>query len=370
MGKRTNTAVWMDKYNRWQIKVQKDGERKTFTSSKQGIKGKRECHAKADAWLDEGIDKGNERLSKLYQEWLEELKEIAGTSHWKQYDYFGRIYIIPQKGNKRIYNVNEQDLQDVILLANKTGNNGQGLAYKTLLDIRNCLVAFIKYCRKNKATTLFPESLKIPKDAPKREKRILQPDDLKKLFAHDTNYYRGKEIGEWYIYAFRFAVATGLRPGEVLGLRSIDIKDNQCSVCQSMNAYNEITDGKNANAKRTFILPKTAMDIIKKQKAMLTGARIISPYVFPDEEGQQSKQRSYYKHWLRYRKAWGITTTTLYEMRHTWFSINKTLPPELVKAMGGHGQDFDTFGWYGHSVEGEPELTASLIEQNLAKILK
>ena len=39
MGKRTNTAVWLDKYGRWQIKVQKDGQRRTFTSSKPGRTG-------------------------------------------------------------------------------------------------------------------------------------------------------------------------------------------------------------------------------------------------------------------------------------------------------------------------------------------
>lgn len=56
MGKRTNTAVWMEKQNRWQVKVQKNGERKTFTSSKPGRVGQREANAKADAWLDEGVE--------------------------------------------------------------------------------------------------------------------------------------------------------------------------------------------------------------------------------------------------------------------------------------------------------------------------
>jgi hypothetical protein len=55
MGKRTNTAVWLPKYNRWQVKVQQDGVRRTFTSSKPGRTGQREANAKADAWLDQGI---------------------------------------------------------------------------------------------------------------------------------------------------------------------------------------------------------------------------------------------------------------------------------------------------------------------------
>ena len=53
--KRTNTAKWVESAQRWQINVQKDGVRKTFTSARPGRTGQREANAKADAWLDEGL---------------------------------------------------------------------------------------------------------------------------------------------------------------------------------------------------------------------------------------------------------------------------------------------------------------------------
>ena len=56
MGKRTNTAVWEEKYQRWRIAVQKDGVRKQFYSSTPGRTGQREANAKADQWLDTGTD--------------------------------------------------------------------------------------------------------------------------------------------------------------------------------------------------------------------------------------------------------------------------------------------------------------------------
>ena len=37
--KRTNTAKWIESAHRWQINVQKDGVRKTFTSAKPGRTG-------------------------------------------------------------------------------------------------------------------------------------------------------------------------------------------------------------------------------------------------------------------------------------------------------------------------------------------
>ena len=66
--KRTNTAVWLEKYQRWQINVQKDGVRKSFSSYKPGRTGQREANAKADAWLDDGIETSNKRIDALLDE--------------------------------------------------------------------------------------------------------------------------------------------------------------------------------------------------------------------------------------------------------------------------------------------------------------
>lgn len=65
MGKRTNTAVWSDKYKRWQVNVQQDGKRRSFYSSTPGRKGQREANAKADAWLDNGIENTSTRVAAL-----------------------------------------------------------------------------------------------------------------------------------------------------------------------------------------------------------------------------------------------------------------------------------------------------------------
>ena len=56
------------------------------------------------------------------------------------------------------------------------------------------------------------------------KRTILQPTALKVLFSVNTRtYYRKAGVGQ-YIYAYRFAVATGLRPGELIGLWYGDIK--------------------------------------------------------------------------------------------------------------------------------------------------
>ncbi len=73
MADRINVPKWLDKYERWQIKVRKDGERKTFTSPIPGRKGQLACQKKADAWLENDIVDGSIRFSVLYDRWIEEL---------------------------------------------------------------------------------------------------------------------------------------------------------------------------------------------------------------------------------------------------------------------------------------------------------
>ncbi len=372
MGLRVNTAVWLEQYQRWQIKVRKDGVRRTFTCPIPGYKGQRECQKKADEWLDEGIISGNTKVTKLFGKWIEELKISTSKSHWLQYERYGTNYILPKIGCKKIGSLSCQDLQDVLIYAHKNGNDKSGLAAKTLQNIRACLVAFMKYARKNQSSKLYPEGLYIPSTAKKSHKDTMQPKDLKTLFSAFQTLKYGKPIDEWYIFAFRFAVVTGLRPGELLALQNsnINLRTRVCNVKGSVNVYGEHTEGKNKNAIRSFVLPQIAVDILKEQRAMLKKTGMISNYVFPGLDGQCSKQSIYSKHWIRYRDANGMGKLSPYELRHTFFSINKSLPVEMVKIIGGHSDSFDTFGTYGHQLNSDAKNAAQLVDKEINKVLK
>lgn len=68
--KRTNTAKWIESAQRWQINVQKDGVRKTFTSAKPGRTGQREANKKADDWLENGLQTRGKTVESAYKEYL------------------------------------------------------------------------------------------------------------------------------------------------------------------------------------------------------------------------------------------------------------------------------------------------------------
>lgn len=357
MGKRTNTAKWDDKHKRWRIDVQLDGVRRSFYSSTPGRTGQREANSKADAWLDDGVQNTKVKVISLYEGFLKGKQASTSRSNWRSIESRWRIHIKPYLGQKKIDRVTENDLQGIINRAYSEHN----LSAKTLRSLRADLVAFCKYCRIERVSTLFPESLIIPAGAKRSQKSIMQPQDLIKLFNIDTTIVRGKKVPEEYIHAYRLEVLTGLRPGELRGLQWADIVGNEIHLKRAINIYGEVTQGKNENAIRAIHLSELALSEIEAQRS-LTGNQ---KFVF-----EISCYNTYRAHWQRYIESNELVYRTPYELRHTFVSIAKQLPEGLVKNLVGHSKSMDTFGVYGHEIEGEAESTAKMVNGLFLNILK
>lgn len=376
MGKRVNTAVWLEKQQRWQIKVQKDGVRKTFTSAKPGRTGQREANRKADLWLDEGISSTTKRCSELWEEFLISVKATAGSSYVEQVEKFGRNYILPVIGVRRIGDLSAGMLQDVLNRAYKEGclnpdgkrKSAGNLSRKTLQGIRGVEMAFVKWARQHQYTSLRPEDeVVVPKGARTKGKRILQPDSLRILLSTDTRVIRGKVETDENIHAYRLAVMTGLRPGELLGLRVGDVAGNRLHLSRAINTLNEETSGKNENALRVLILHPLAVAELKaqlQQRAFEEGGLTEDDPIF-----LLRNEQSLYNYWRLYQRCNGIEPPiSLYELRHTFVSmIEDAVSPAQLRRMVGHSKSMDTFGWYSHAVEGRADAAALAVSAALAE---
>lgn len=364
---RKNEARWIEDRGRWQINVQKNGRRKTFTSYTPGKKGKAEAERKAERWIEDPATAENARVGTLLDEYSKYLTSTTSYSHSRQYNGYIEHHIRPVIGMKRINALTEGDLQDVIDLA----YTKHKLADKTLKNLRACLTNFLKWCRKHGKTRLHPEDITIPRSAKKSEKTILPPEELRILFSSEKTTWRQKETAEFYIHAYRFAVLTGVRPGELRGIKDrSDVRGTKVTIRRSINMYDEFTDGKNENAHRSFRLSPRALAEVEAQRAMLKRYGIVSPYLFPDRDGDFIKYHKFYDAWIRYCKANDITPISLYEMmRHTYVSVNKEMPDALKKPTVGHSRDMDTEGTYGHQIAGDQEKAAEYVERAFDEIL-
>ncbi len=355
MSSRTNTAKWFENENRWKINVQKDGRRRSFYSSTPGRNGQREAHKKADEWLESGVVASNTRVDTLYTQFRAAAGETVGTSFKRQIDYFGSAWILPALGKKKISALCEQDIQSILDKA-----VAAGLSRKTIQGINGMINKFLKYCRRCKATTFRPEEVQIPAAARLKGKTVLQPGDLIKLFNCDTYDYYGQRVKEPYIHAYRFQVLTGLRPGELRGLRPGDVHNRRVDIVRAVNDYGEETRGKNENAVRSFIMSGMA------QREMLAQ---LNEYPATDTVFNLPSSQVYGKHFKRFCNDNGIQHVSPYELRHTFVSVVKRLPAGEVKPLVGHSEDMDTFGVYGHELDGEAEEVSNSVNALFEQIL-
>jgi len=361
---RTNEAVWIESRLRWQINVQKDGERKTFVCSREGKKGKIEAEKKADKWI-ESRQKKDVRFNVLWEDYLKEVKETTSTSNYRKHEQIGRCWLLPDVRHKRLSTITSQDWQRIINKAYK-----KGLAKKTLQNIRASISAIWKYAAKDNRPLVRPFGLTIPKDAPEKERQILQPDNLKTLFSKDTIIKNKKPAHCFFIHAWRFQVLTGMRPGEVAGLKKSDVSNGQLRIRRSINNLQEETPGKNKNARRIMLLTKRAQSVLEDQAEMLKVHGIISPWLFPGEDGEHMDPRHSYRLWRSYRQQNEITSS-LYELRHTMVSVVKSdMPDPLLKMVVGHSKEMDTEGIYAHEVDGDLQRAADILDTTFNKLLQ
>lgn len=367
---RTAEAIWIESRARWQINAQRDGKRKTFTSSTPGRRGKREAEAKADDWLDAG-QPDDMRFDAAWAEYIDYIKRNTSASNYKSINSIGRNWFLDADGatrlsRKRLSHISTKAVQDIITSAGEAG-----LSRRTCKNIRDKIGAFFRYADSRRWEHHVDMSyIQIPTQAKVATRTIVQPEQLKTLFATDQYMDHGVMRPCFYIHAYRFMVVTGYRRGEVCGFRREDYTRPVLTVKRSINELGEETPGKNDNARRANVLSLHAQKILADQEAMLKDLGIISPWLFPAPDGNRLDPTSLYGSWRKgYGKYHGIKVS-LHELRHTFITIAKLEMPEaLLKDIVGHGASMDTFGVYGHQIDGDKQRAADIIDDIFSRII-
>ena len=364
---RASEARWIEKENRWCIQVQSNGIRRRFYSSIAGAKGKVQAERKADEWLSEDAIYGKMTVERAWKGFIEYMHDEDLQTH--QYESIGKVHILPAISRFKVSSLTEFDLQRIL-----TNGYNKGLSQKSLKNIRGCISSFLKYCRMCRYTTLHPENVKINKKAKKPNKKTMQPDEIKVLFSSDRTVWQGKECFDWYVYAYRFQASTGLRPSELLGLKRSDV-DEQNKTITIRGGYlgrGQFSAGKTENATRTICMNDISYTVYKKQIEMLDGNKKVvrkCPYLFPDRDGKICEQRTLLRNFSRYCETNGIQHYTMYELRHTYISVNRYMPEALLKLQVGHSEKMNTRGVYGHEIDGDARRASELSTAAFNEIL-
>lgn len=346
--------------HRWRIRVMREGRSYSFSSSVPGPKGRKEVQKKYDNWYY-GEGSGEKSVLTVSTEFLEDVKARCGADSpsYEQYECYIRLYIVPRCGQKKICKMTLRDWQSVL---NEAQGRKKALSEKTLKNLRGIIMGIIKFGYEDYQCELLRGDLYIPKGHSKKEKEILQKDDIRRLLEPSRL---------WYHPLFCFLLLTGMRPGEALGLKVSDISQDRLIIRRAINARGKITDGKNDNARRVIPIGELASGILRKTIQRNEEHNLRTEWIFCSPDGSQGKQNGMRKHWAKLKTERELPGT-VYSLRHTFISMMKNvLPEQSIKDIVGHSVNMDTFGTYGHIMEGDARRSAEVIDltfgQNLGQ---
>lgn len=358
--KRRAEAYWLEKTKRWQINVQKQGERKTFNSSTPGKKGKHECEEKADKWLVRF--ETEQRFEDAFAGFMEDKKETTAETTYKQYETIARKYLLPAiSGKKHLSDISTWHWQKILDNA-----SAEGKSENTIKMIKGFIVDFVSFClrRKYAINRLEQGELQIRNAKGAKEKTAYDADEIKKLLSPELDDC-------WEINAFRFMLFTGLRRGETVALRwcDVDYAQNTISVSGSINKFDHETSGKTANAIRKNALNAHAKAILDAQREKLETASVTSKYIFPEQNGGRLAYARLGTAWLTIKKEHGLSHT-IHELRHTYISIaDKELPLALLKKSVGHSASMSTQKTYSHTTQADIDAIRSGVDRAFTDLL-
>ncbi len=349
--------AWDESRQRWRYRITKNGETFNFYSKIKGPAGRREVLHQAES-IEAGIV-SQVRIFK--QEWILFLEDIEARSsrcNLQNLEQLGRLYILPELQNKKMFELKITDLQKCINAAKK--KDGSLLSKKSYSNIKNALTNFINFARLDGTTDIIANGLYVPRSAESSEKKILQREEVKLIFNEFED--------EYYINLWRIMLLTGMRPSEALGLKWNDVTEFTIQIHRGINRNREITDGKNKNARRSIPRNSLINEILVSQKRRTSNLN--SEWIFPVCSGEMPSQSSAFKSIERIGKKLGKKISP-YCLRHTFVSLLKNeLPESMMKQIIGHSSSMPTYhGTYAHELEGERLAASQIIEDSMKKLV-
>lgn len=205
---------------------------------------------------------------------------------------------------------------------------------------------------------------------PSKPPRVLSVEE-QKLFLETT-----KESSNYNQYAFM--LQTGLRTGEMIGLKwsDIDFEKRILHVSRTMEyRYSvgewRIGETKTKNGCRDIPLTSEAIEILKRQKKKVQQLKTVrmefSEFVFLSRKGEPTKNSAYDTKLMYYCDKVGMQRFSMHTLRHTFATrcIEAGMKPKTLQMILGHSNIGITMNLYVHVTDEEKVKELSNIEDML-----
>jgi len=297
---------------------------------------------------------GKYTVGTWMDEWFENVAKIKvrPSSHQAYKGYIDN-HIKPNIGNIPLEKLTTMDLQKFYrkLLTKgrveriESKEQPKGLSAKTVRNINQVISSAMDFAVAQKIISENPcKAVALPKIEHKEMQTI--PAEQLQAFLQEA-----KATGVYEMYYIE--LATGLRRGELLGLKwqDIDWKNGIIKVRRQVARVNgEIVEAplKTKNSYRAVTISPQAIEVLKQQKAKTKELK--EPYIFPSPNGGPISPDSVNNMLKRVLERAGIPKVRFHDLRHTFATIalQNGVYIKTVSGMLGHFSAGFTLDTYAH----------------------
>ena len=232
-------------------------------------------------------------------------------------------------------------------------------------NLHQIIASAMKLAKEQKLIAVDPtDGCALPK-VEHREMKTLPVEQLASFLRE------AKESGVFELYYVE--LATGLRRGELLGLKweDLDLERGDLRVKRQIARINgEVVEAplKTKNAYRTLPLAKDTIDVLNQQKKKVGSC----PWVFPGPTGGPMSPDSVLHMLHRVLKRAGLPRVRFHDLRHTFatLALQNGVDVKTVSGMLGHYSAGFTLDTYAHVTTSAQRQAAEAMEHVLSNSLQ
>jgi len=366
---------------RWEGKLTIDYNHQTGKSIRKTFYGKtrkevQEKMEKVKAQIITGTYVSDRKIT--VGEWLDTWlitysKPNVRIATWESYETMIRVHIKPSIGNIPLQDLRPEHLQTLYNDKLKNGRiKGGGLSPKTVGYIHTVLHMALKQATREQLVIRNVAELV---NKPRQKKHEITP-----LTLDEIKVFLTAVVEHRFFVPFLLECHTGLRRGELLGLRwqDIDFKQNSLTVKQALIRTRQgllMSEPKTPKSRRTIPLSNEVMATLKSHKAKQSQDKLLAgtayenaDLVFCNALGKPIDPRNFTKQFARILTSAGLPVVRFHDMRHSHATMLLMLNehPKVVQERLGHSTIAMTLDTYSHILPGMQQQATDKVSQALS----
>jgi integrase len=322
--------------------------------------------------IRDGLNLSGANIScdKYLNNWLITIKSTIRPKTHEQYTQIVQQHILPFLGEIKLKDLRPDNIQS---LYNKKLKDGT--SERTVILIHSVLHRALNLAVKGELLGRNPSDAVTRPRFRRKEMKTLDDTQVRSLIMASK--------GTKYETQFWLAVTTGLREGELIGLKwsDLDWKTGKLQIQRQVQRTKEyglvFCEPKSASGRRVVVLGKATIEMLRKHfdlqqtERQFAGAKWKeNNLIFPTSVGTPMEASNLVKHFKEYLKKANLPDIRFHDLRHTAASLMllQGVHPKIVQERLGHSDIGITLNLYSHVLPGMQEDAAEKLDELISSV--